>query len=352
MSILIWPVVAVIVVIVFLALRYRGSDHSAYDTPQTATLMADADVSDAHADVLEKLKRFNQEVSADVHAARQSMEDMFYQEVDAEITDVDVNGIPSEWVLAEGADPDVRLLYLHGGAFRVGNPRTYRYMTAQLSARCGAAVLVIDYRMQPEFKTIHCHEDARTAYEWILHNGPEGPREAKHIFVAGDSAGGNLTLSTIAWARETGLRPADGAIAFAPLTDATMAGPSWKTNLATDPFLGPKLGQLGKIPRFVLNVAMRLPSGTGVNNPMLSPLQGELSNLPDTLIQVSRDELLFSDAQRYANKATAHGSHVSLQVWPKMVHVFQAFSELPESDDALSRVANFVASITRTREAA
>jgi acetyl esterase/lipase len=331
-------------VLAFFAFRYKAADHSQYDEPRTKPEISDAEVSAAHEGVVKKLKAFAKTASSDVKIARQQLEDLFYREVEAEIIDVDVDGIPGEWVLAEGADPARRLLYLHGGAFRVGSPRSHRHITYELSRRNGLAVLAIDYRMQPEFKTIDCHHDARKAYRWILDNGPRGADELQSLFVAGDSAGGNLTLSVIAWARDQGHRVVDGAIAFAPLTDASLSSPTWKSNVETDPFLGPGFGGLLKVPRFIISMLMRVPSGAPVNNPVLSPLLGNLSGLPSTLIQVGRDEMLYGDSQRYANKAKTQGSDVTLQVWPKMVHVFQAFQELPEAEVALGNTTDFIRS--------
>lgn len=334
---------AIVVVVAFLAARYRAPDHSMYDSPKTAPVIADADVSPEHNDVVRTLAEFNRtNTSKDIHVARKRMEDLFYRDVKARVVPVSVDGMPGEWVLAERSDPTRRLLYLHGGAFRVGSPRSHRHITAELSERSGVAVLAVDYRMQPEVKTVQCHEDARTAYRWILQNGPDGNSELKSLFVAGDSAGGNLTLSVIAWARDEGIRPVDGAVAFAALTDATFGSPTWKANTQTDPFLGPAVGPLLSIPRFAIAIASRLSSGRPVNDPMLSPLLGNLAALPRTLIQVSRDEMLYGDSQRYANKAKAHGSEVTLQVWPRMVHVFQGFAVLPESSAALGHAADFI----------
>ena len=338
-------VTAVVLVgaIAFLAARYRAPDHSIYDSPRTTPVISDDDVSPQHDDVVRVLGEFNRtNTSKDIHVARKRMEDLFFRDVDARIVPVSVDGIPGEWVLAERADPMQRLLYLHGGAFRVGSPRSHRLITSELSRRSGVAVLAVDYRMQPEVKTVQCHEDARTAYRWILRNGPDGNSELKSLFVAGDSAGGNLTLSVIAWARDEGIRPVDGAVAFAPLTDATFSSPTWKANVKTDPFLGPGIGPLLSIPKFVIAIGSRWTSGRAVNDPMLSPLLGNLAALPKTLIQVSRDEMLYGDSQRYANKAKAHGSEVTLQVWPRMVHVFQGFADLPESSAALAHAADFI----------
>ena len=333
-------------VAVFLnSLRYRAQDHSQFDAPRDPLMVTETELSGGHTAVVSKLKAFQRQSGIKIADQRQRMEDLFFQEVDAVITPVDVDGIPSEWVIAENADPDRRLLYLHGGAFRVGSPRSHRYITAELSKRAGVAVLAIDYRMQPEFKTVHCHEDAQKAYQWILQNSPDGGASApRELYVAGDSAGGNLTLSVIAWARNQKLRPVDGAIALAPLTDATMSSPTWKSNKDSDPFLGPSVGMMLKAPHWLVHTVQRLSGGAAPNDPLLSPLLDNLSGLPSTLIQASADEMLYGDAQRYANKARAAGGDVTLQLWPKMVHVFQGFGpDLKEAQDALQHIAKFIA---------
>lgn len=336
----------IILSIAILAIKYRPRDHSQYDHPKTPLIKQINELSAGHDAVLEKLAAFQKKQTLDIKKARRTMEELFGQDVDADIKPVDVDGISAEWVLASGADPSKRLLYLHGGAFRVGSPKSHRYITSEISRRAGVAVLAIDYRMQPEFKVTDCHADAQTAYRWMLANGPDGSQDLpRQFFVAGDSAGGNLTLSVIAFARDRQLPQATAAIVMAPLTDATMSSPSLQTNMATDPFLGPIIGRLIKMPKFLIAITSRFTSGAAVNSPLLSPLLGNLDKLPDTLIQVSKDEMLFDDSQRYYNKAIAAGSKVELQVWPKMVHVFQGFGpDLLEANEALDNIGDYIRS--------
>ncbi len=333
----------VIAWIICLAFLYSAPDMRNFDQPSPALILAEDRVSAQHQEVLKSLSHYHsQPRTTDAEEGRRRFVNMFTRDVDIAITNVDIEGLPAEWVTAADADPDKRLLYLHGGVFIVGSPSTHRHITAELSRRTSLSVLSIDYRKLPEHKIIHCHEDARKAYEWVLTNGPSGPSEAKSLFVAGDSAGGNLALAVLAWARDNSWRRANGAIALAPLTDATLSGPTWKTNLNTDPFLGPSLGRVLSIPAFVRNIVSRFTSDKPGNHPHLSPLFGPLHDLPPTLIQVSRDEMLYSDALRYANKANHAGSETRLQVWPVMVHVFQGF-QLPETDHAFGLMAEFVA---------
>lgn len=338
-------VAAVLLILAFLHLRYRSADHSQYDQPVPALMKTVNEITPQHLGVLERLAAFKTKSTTSLAKSRQQMDDLFGQAVDSVIIPVDCNGVGAEWVLAHGADPDHRLLYIHGGAFRVGSPKSHRYIASEISRLAGVSVLSIDYRMQPEFKTIACHEDCRIAYQWILDNGPKAASPVKRLFVAGDSAGGNLTLAVIAWARDKGIRPADGAIALAPVTDSTFASPSLISNIGSDPFLGPVLGKLVKMPALVLRPLASIAAGKPVNHPEISPLLGDLSNLPPTLIQVSKDEMLFDDSVRYANKAISQNGDVTLQVWPTLVHVFQGFGpDLPEANDALGHIGDFVRS--------
>jgi monoterpene epsilon-lactone hydrolase len=335
----------VLVILVWLNFRHRSDDHSQYDQPVPPLMKAASEISSQHLNVVKKLNVFTAKSTTNIKARRQQMDDFFAQSVDSQIIPVVAGGVSAEWVLAEGANPDQRLLYIHGGAFLVGSPKSHRYIASELSRLAGVSVLSIAYRMQPEFKTINCHEDCRIAYDWILNNGPKEQTPVKHLFVAGDSAGGNLTLALIAWARDNGLRQADGAIALAPVTDSTFSSPSLTTNIKSDPFLGPAMGKIVKMPRFFLRSIMSIGAGRSVNDPEISPLLGDLSNLPPTLVQVSKDEMLFNDSLRYANKAISQHGDVTLQIWPTMVHVFQGFGpDLPEANDALGHIRDFIRS--------
>ena len=341
--------VAMLGVFVWLGFIYRVPDMKHLDSSQDPLVAQPGSHSRGYGDVLRQLKDYHSgSLMEGVHSRRKKFKALFARPTDIAPIAADADGVPAEWMLAEGADPDVRVLYIHGGAFHVGGLETHRYITSEISRRAGVAVLAIEYRKRPEFKLKHTHEDVRTAYKWILRQGPKGPGEPKKLFVAGDSAGGNLSLSVIAWARDQGLRTVDGAIALAPLTDATMSSPSWEKNRKTDPFLGPGVGRTLKVPKLIRQLVTHIQGGIRSNDPALSPLLGDLRNLPPTLIQVSRNEMLHDDAQRYANKARLAGSQVSLQVWPDMFHVFQAFEELPESSEALDMIAAFILHIRAT----
>ena len=255
----------------------------------------------------------------------------------------EVDGVPGEWVLADGADTDCRVLYLHGGAFTMGSPLSHRAITAKFSRMIGASILAIDYRLMPENKRLVGVSDCQTAYRWVLENGPDGPGSAKSIVVAGDSAGGNITLTISAWARDAGLRPADAVVALSPATDGTLSGKSIRNNIATDYMLGAFFGAFAKILS-----GIRLWMGWSSNrvppsDPRVSPLHGDLSDLPPTLLHVSTAEMLHDEAVRYVNKASEAGSNATLERWDHMLHVWHVFvGNLPEANDAFDRIELFL----------
>lgn len=256
---------------------------------------------------------------------------------------VDAAGVKAEWVLAPEVDTSRRLLYIHGGAYTMGSPKSHRRLTSKFSEVANAAVLSIDYRLMPEHPRMAGIEDSRAAYRWLLENGPDGVSAPSAVFVAGDSAGGNLTLSLIAWVRDQGLRAPNAAVALSPATDGTLGSPSLKSNLATDPMLGPLFKSLTKIPRTGLLWGGWIANRVRPCDPVVSPVFGDLSRLPPLLVHASEAEMLLDDSRRYVNKAIAAGSPVTLQTWQHMVHVWQIYHpELPEGRQAMEEIGKFL----------
>ena len=261
----------------------------------------------------------------------------------AQLIPVDAGDVRGEWVLAPGADPSVRTLYIHGGAFTMGSPRSHRPLTEHFSRLTGGAVFAVDYRLMPEHRRSAGIADCRAAYRWVLDNGPDGPGPCSALVVAGDSAGGNLTLSTIAWARDARLRRADAAVALSPLTDASFGSPSMKANVATDTMLGPMFGKLARLPKVLLPFVGGIMSQARPSNPDISPLHGDLHDLPPILVQASESEMLHDDAHRYVAKAVAAGTLARFQTWEHMPHVWQMFDPyLDEANHALDEIGGFL----------
>jgi acetyl esterase/lipase len=258
----------------------------------------------------------------------------------------EIDGLPAEWVLAPGIDSSRRVLYLHGGGFIAGSPNSHRSATSRFSEVANAAVLAVDYRLMPENRRIDGIEDCRSAYRWILENGPEGKSQPSRLFMGGDSAGGNLALMMAAWLRDEKLRLPDAVVALSPLSDSTYSSPSIRDNLGTDYMLAPMFGRLLKIPSWILSWIFLLENRCRQSNPLVSPVFGDLSGLPPILVQVSEAEMLLDDARRYVNKARKAGSPVRLQSWSGLLHVWQLFyPEVPEAGDAWDKIGEFIQSI-------
>ena len=246
-----------------------------------------------------------------------------------------IGDIPCEWVLAPGADPDLRLLYLHGGGWVSGSGGNYLPLAADISLAAKCAVLLPDYRLAPEHPFPAGLEDCIGAYDWLIENGPSGPRAAKATFIAGDSAGGNLTLATLLALRDRKRPLPAGGISLSPATDFTLASASLKT--VHDPIISART-----MPEF----RTRYLGKTDPRNPLASPVFGDYRGIPPLLIQVGEHEMLRDDSVRVAKKALADGIPAKLEVWPGMVHVFQ-IRGLPESREAIEHIADFMRSALR-----
>lgn len=248
---------------------------------------------------------------------------------------VDVDGIPAEWISAPGADQKRVVLYLHGGAYTLGSLTSHRELVARLSAAAGVRSLQIDYRLAPEHVFPAALDDALTAYRWLLAHGTK----PEHIVLAGDSAGGGLSLALLQAVRDQHLPMPAGAALISPWTDLVGTVESRTTRDAVDPIFS------GSMINFLANFY----AGTeDKHNPLLSPIYADLRGFPPLLIEVGNDEVLLDDAILLAEHArTAHVS-VELNVWDDMWHVFQLYaSVLPEGQQSLENMGKFIRSQTR-----
>lgn len=240
---------------------------------------------------------------------------------------VDANGVPAEWTQVEGAPAATHLLYLHGGGYVIGSPRTHRNLVGRLVRASGARALSVDYRLAPEHAFPAAVEDAVSAWRWLLDQGAAPERSA----IGGDSAGGGLTAATLLALRDRGLPLPGVALLLSPWVDLEGTGESMTARADQDPMVQ-KDGLL-QMAAFYLN-------GQDARAPLASPLHADLAGLPPLVIQVGTAETLYDDATRFAEKAKAAGVEVALEPWEDMIHVFQAFAGmLPEADEAIARLA-------------
>lgn len=251
---------------------------------------------------------------------------------DVQMVPVMVDTVPAEWLIPQGAAADHALLYLHGGAWSLGSPEVYRRFVSGFAYASQRRALVIDYRLAPENPFPAALDDCLTSYKWLLGQG----LPAQKIVVAGDSAGGNLTLALLVALRDAGTPLPAGAVTISPATDLAGTGESYTTRKQLDPFFY-RGGMSGVVEGYIATY--------DVYHPYISPLYADLHGLPPLLIHVGDHEILLDDALRFGQRAAEAGVEVQTVVWPKMFHVFQMFDPiLPEARQANEQIAQFIRS--------
>lgn len=265
---------------------------------------------------------------------------------DTEFKQVNANGVDCEWAIAPQASPDKRLVFFHGGAFLFGSAKGHRKFSDQLSRVSGAAVLSVNYRMLPRYGRKLGIQDAQHAYLWAINNGPNGSQACDQLIVAGDSAGGNLAHMLSSWSKHNAPKRPDAIIGFSPSLDQTLSSPTLLTNKETDPVLGNGLSKLANLPKSIRLWLLLISIRYNPSNALASPIYGDLSDLPPTLIHVSSSEMLIGESIRYVNRARSYGSDVTLQVWRDQVHDWHLFNlGYGSANVAWNEIAKFIAEL-------
>jgi acetyl esterase/lipase len=246
--------------------------------------------------------------------------------VSVEITTL--GGIRAERLRTASANETKAILYIHGGGFVAGVPGNHRPLTWRLADKIGVPVYVIDYRLAPEHPFPAALDDCVAAYRGLLDKGIA----PKSIIVAGDSAGGNLTLATALKLKELGLAQPAALICLSPATD--MEGfESRRSNIRGDAMFTPEMFP---------TLAPHYCPGVDPENPYISPWRGDVAGLPPTLIQCSAIEMLRDDSVYMADKMKNADVDVTLEIWPKVFHVWQVMADiLPEGRKAIDKIVVF-----------
>lgn len=252
------------------------------------------------------------------------------------LTELQMESFAMEWLEPDRIDSDYVLLQLHGGGYVGTMHNAYRNFAVLYSELGhGMPVLTIDYRVAPEHPYPAALEDAVSAWEWLLQ---KGYREDK-IIVAGDSAGGGLTLALALYLKDHGSHLPCGLIAMSPWTDMTASGESYQTNFEKDPLFGNTRDSLVYNREYL---GLEDPK-----NPYISPAFGDFSGFPPMLIQAGSYEMLLSDSEMVAEKAKEQGVKVRFHIYEGMFHVFQmAMQLMPESKLAWKEVGKFLDIVT------
>lgn len=239
-----------------------------------------------------------------------------------------LGGVPGEWVRPLADSGNGALLYLHGGAYCIGAPRTHRAITGHLARFSGRPVFVADYRLAPEHPHPAARDDALACLQALqaLH----GP-----VVIAGDSAGGGLALATALAQRDGGGPPPVGLWLLSPWAELPAAD--------LDPRRVPAPpGEAMLSASWAAACAAHYRGGAPADDPGCSPLRADLRGLPPVWLQVGTDELLHAQGLRLHDALQDAGVQVTAEVAQARWHVWQLHAGvLPGATDAVRRAAAF-----------
>nr|BFE78015.1 hypothetical protein GCM10020093_006160 [Planobispora longispora] len=225
------------------------------------------------------------------------------------------------------------MLYLHGGGYFVCSPATHRPITWRMSVAARRPVLALDYRQGPVHTPAESLQDAVAAYECLLERG----YDPADILVAGDSAGGHLTLATLLALRDRQAPLPAAAVCLSPWTD--LSDTPRRSNRLSDPLL-----PAGRIEW----LARRWTAGLDARDPLVSPVFGDYAGLPPLMVVTGSTEVLRDEGRRVAERARAAGVPVTYEEWRRMPHVFPILADVvPEARRAFQHIARFLAAAQR-----
>jgi monoterpene epsilon-lactone hydrolase len=243
--------------------------------------------------------------------------------------------VVGEWVRAPGVETtDSAVYFVHGSGYALCSPRTHRRLTSWLSRLTGLPVFVIDYRLAPRHRFPAAADDVRAGWDWLTGHVPP-----ERFVVAGDSAGGHLTVDLLLQSDTAARKPA-ALVLFSPLVDLTLGLARAREALRRDPAI--RVADAGRL------LALYTRGVDPTHQRLTLDVVGGPA-LPPTLIQAGGAEMLLGDARRLAADIRAGGGRCELQVWPDQVHVFQALPRLsPEAAKAVAHAARFITTSLRT----
>ena len=249
---------------------------------------------------------------------------------DVIVTPAMLGGVPTAEITVDGVEPRHVVLYFHGGVYVLGDAAQAAGLAAQIGRRTQAKVLSVDYRLAPEHPYPAAVDDALAAYEALL----QGGTASSDIAFAGESAGGGLAIATLVNARDHGLPLPAAAFVMSPYADLTLAGTTLETKSKADPLLSREALQ-ARVADYT--------AGQDAALGLISPIFADLSGLPPLLIQGGTHEVLLDDALRLAQRAALIDVEVTLDITPRVPHVFQAYYPiLDEAAAALDRAGQFL----------
>jgi len=248
---------------------------------------------------------------------------------DVAVDAVQANAFRGQWVRTPESSEARTLLYLPGGGFMLPASAQVPLLLARINREAGTRAMLVHYRLAPEHPFPAGLEDCLAAYRHLLDLGTD----PKTIVIAGDSAGGGLTLSTLLALRDDGDPLPAAAVVISPFTDFSFGGESRRANARRDPMLS--ADAIKQMNALYLDDALH-------DNPLVSPVYGDFRGLPPVLAQVGSTEVLLDDARRVGERAASQDVDFVVEVWDEVPHVWHLWPFLPETKAATTRIAQFI----------
>ena len=223
------------------------------------------------------------------------------------------------------------IVYLHGGGYCFGSSlTTHKVGLTRLAKQTRLVCYSVDYRLAPEHQYPAALDDALIAWNHIVSKNPNC-----NIILAGDSAGGGLSLALMMYLRDNNERLPDAAVLFSPWTDLTCSGTTYETKAKFDPMFTTHMPKD--------SAKNYVPGNMEKDDPYISPLYGSFANLPRTLVLVGENEILLEDSIIVGQKAKQSGVDIEIDIWPNMFHDWWLFgSFIPETKQVLDKAAKWI----------
>lgn len=246
-----------------------------------------------------------------------------------EIKEEIIEGIKSEWLNPKGSNPEKVILYIHGGGYVSGSCSDHRGFVSKFAQFTGVTNLIFEYRLAPEHPFPAALNDSVKMVEKLLSLG----YKPENILLAGESAGGGLTLATLLALKERKIPKPVAAVAISPWIDLTCSSNSYHTKNKRSP------APMNSWVVFSKHYCGTYPADL----PLISPLFGDLKGLPPLFINSGEDDELFEDGEKFSKKAKEAGVDVNFRAGKGMVHCYPLLAPMfPEATDAMNEIVDFV----------
>ncbi len=241
---------------------------------------------------------------------------------------INIDDVQTEWLVPKGAPDNKIIMYVHGGGYVSGSCNDHRAIVSKFAKNCGIKTLTYEYRLAPEHKFPAALDDSIVVYNWLLKN-----YKSENIIIAGESAGGGLTLAILLALKEKNMPMPAAAVAISPWTDLACLGESYKTKNRKSP--APLNSWFVFSEHYV--------GDNNSKNPLISPLYGDLAGLPPLLINSGVDDELFDDGEQFYLKAKQAGVNVIFKKGLGMVHCYPLLAPMfPEATEAMNEIVEFI----------